>query len=134
MSPEEQYGKTFWCDRSNPTLKLKVVDVSSGGGPTPVTGGAVTFQLCEDLNNNPVDWPKCGVLQKRKRRDYQVVDYAVVDVNGIGVAEVTLTGWMKGSSVWGMRWEYDKGDGRKPEAEIKWFDLAHVNYTNPPLP
>ncbi len=59
--------------------------------------------------------------------------YGTDDDLSDGLAEVTLDGWMLADEpVWGMHWEYDKGDGKKPEAAIKWWDLAYEGYMNPP--
>jgi hypothetical protein len=139
-SPETEFGKTFWCDQNDPTFKLQIVEVSSEGVPTPVETGTVSFKRCEHVDGYPVDWTKCGVLQKRNRRDYQGVDFGTpyeFKGNENGVAMLTVEDWKASTpespgSVWGMHWEYYEVGGRKPAASIKWRDLAYDGYVNPP--
>jgi hypothetical protein len=126
-------GKTFWCNTDEPTFILQVVQIDPDGVETPVSEGTVTFARCERVDGIPVDWTRCGVLQKQLRRYFNGVYYGTDDDLSDGLAEVTLDGWMLADEpVWGMHWEYDKGDGKKPEAAIKWWDLAYEGYMNPP--
>ncbi|MHC4405938.1 MAG: hypothetical protein ACYTG0_40370 [Planctomycetota bacterium] len=145
MSPETTYGKTFWCvspdpDSDPPADPTFVFQVLKDG--EPVGSGEITFKRCETVRSGTkyevgtvMDWTYCGVLLKKYRRFFGGVDYRTVPVTG-GLAQVTLddfwTAPAKELAVWGMHWEYDQGDGWRPEAEIKWLDLAHVGYVNPP--
>jgi hypothetical protein len=123
------HGKTFWCYEETPSFALRVV--RSDG--EPATSGTVTFERCVDSRDNSVkDWTKCGVLQRKNKRHYGGVYYGEADVGLNGIATLALVGWQQYESVWGMHWEYDTGDGGKPEADIKWRDLAYVDYSNPP--
>jgi hypothetical protein len=133
MSPESTYGKTFWCYGEAPTFVLKVVSASG----EPVTGGIVTFHRCTDFRDNSVQpWTKCGVLQRKNKRHYGGVYYGESTVGLDGLFALTLDAtWdpdRLDGSVWGMHWEYDDGSGKRPEAGIKWTDLAHVDHMNPP--
>ena len=140
MSPEATYGKTFWCATDDPSFVLQVL---KDGVPVE-EGGTVTFARCETVKDGTryevgtvMNWPYCGVLLKKYRRYFGGVDYATVPVVGDGLASVTLEDFWdadvaKIQAVWGMSWEYDQGDGGKAEAAIKWRDLAHVGYEDPP--
>jgi hypothetical protein len=128
-SPEEVYGKTNWCYGETPTFAVHVARSDA----QPVTSGIVTFKRCVDLRDGTVqDWVRCGVLQRKNRRFFGGVYYGEAEVGDDGIATLTLVGWVQDQSVWGMHWEYDVGDGKKPEASIKWRDLAYVGYSNPP--
>jgi hypothetical protein len=141
-SPEGVYGKTFWCATDNPPVDPTfVLQVLKDG--VPVDGGEVTFARCENVKASPsfevgtvMDWPYCGVLLKRYRRYFGGIDYKTVQVGEEGKFSVLLKDfWVTPArilAVWGMHWEYDQGDGSKPEADIKWTDLAPERYSNPP--
>ena len=125
-SGEIGYGRTFWCSGPTPTFKLKVVDTSTGLG---VVDGFVVWVRCEHVDGYPVDWTKCGVRQRSERKSYQNVYFGIDETPADGVFQVILTNWSAGESVWGMRWLY-WDDGKKPDIETKFKDLACVGYRN----
>ena len=120
------YGRTYWCDVSEPIFRLKVVDTSTNAH---VTEGTVAWKLCKHVDGYAVDWTKCGVGQRGKRV-YHAVYFDEYVTTGSGVFEVTLTNWVAGQSVWGMSWAYWDDDKPKPDIETKFKDLACVDYRN----
>ncbi len=121
------YGRTYWCDVSDPIFRLKVVDTSTN---QPVTGGTVVWKRCERIaDDEPVGWTKCGVLQRGKRVYRAVVFGQDIEPVG-GVYELELSGWVDGADVWGMSWGYWDDDKPKPDIETKFKDLACVWYRN----
>jgi hypothetical protein len=133
--PDLGFGRTFWCDKDEPTFVLQVVAIDSDGLETPVEQGTVTFVRCETLSGYPVDWVKCGSNKKQYKKYFQEVYYGEDNDLSGGLAQLTLAEfWLLEEPVWGMHWEYDVSDGNKPEADIKWRRLAYEGYTYPPTP
>jgi hypothetical protein len=127
--------RTIWCNGPDPAFAMLVLQVDADGLRTPVTGGTVTFNRCVDTRtDDPVTWTYCGTIAGRrggKARFYKAVDYQQVTVAANGIALITLAGW-DGTSLWGMAWGYDSGDGKKLEAEEHWFDFGWVGYDGGP--
>jgi hypothetical protein len=106
---------------------MEVLQVDADGLRTPVTGGTVMFKRCMDTRtDDPVRWT-CG----RKGGFYKGLDYEQASVTTNGIAAITLEGW-DDTSLWGMIWSYDEGDGKKLEAEEHWFDFGWVGYDGGP--
>ena len=110
-----------------------MVTIDSEGIEALVSTGVVRFTRCENVDGTPVDWGYCGSNLKRYRKDYEGVLYGEDTDLLDGFADITLPGfWDVGDPVWGMRWSYDVGDGKKAEASSGWRRLAYEGFTYPP--
>jgi hypothetical protein len=126
--PANPNGRTFRCPApGDVTLAFQVVDLD--GNPVD---GTVTFKRCEDGDGVPQLWTRCGVRSTGKPK-YHANEYAVENVVG-GIVGVTL--YESDRIVWhnypiqgevygwgGMRWNYDAGDGKKPELGSDWYNI-----------
>lgn len=134
---DPNYQRTFYCSRdaAPPWFRFQVWIIDAEGEEAPVSTGTVTFERCMDVDQEPavvVDWGYCGSNQGRNNKRYKAVYYGEdADMSG-GFADIELTEfWNDAEPVWGMRWEYDKGDGKKPEEGVKWRRLAYEGYVYP---
>ena len=131
------YGKTFWCSKpssmENPWFRLKVLDTSTNP-PVPVTAGTVVWGRCQRIaDDQPMDWTKCGVLQKPGKKAYHGVYFGEDNLPVDGVFKLELKDWVDGAYVWGMSWAFWDDEKPKPDMETKFKDLACVDYRNPYL-